>query len=358
MFSFTTDTLERYAARTSLRRESVGEDESRVSMEMNVRQLETMTLDRNGKEKKTSKIKKFFKKLSNKKDSKGEDMDHLAPATSRRDERLPSTDSEKSNNRLSSTYNGSARRRSDGTVSLYNINDATNCYLTQATPSTKRRLFAINLSFMKKGRRQQQRNNNNNTKDNDIITNRPSDTVRALCSPYATRRNRLTPTTPKPAPLISGGRRASESTVYRIQQQQRDTTTTYNSPPFILTRNNTATTSTNLQQQRRLQQHLSTTTPQHTHNKLRQQHSTPTMTTTPHRTLLTSNFQFTPSPSVTFPPRTFSRQDSGSTDEEADYINYPFSKSNVVAPQKPTRTASKGSKGTGLFCGESIPERV
>lgn len=53
------------------------EDESRVSMEMNVRQLETLTLDRGNKEKKTSKIKKFFKKLSNKKD-KGDDLDHLA----------------------------------------------------------------------------------------------------------------------------------------------------------------------------------------------------------------------------------------------------------------------------------------
>lgn len=320
-------------------------------MEMNVRQLETMTLDRNGKEKKTSKIKKFFKKLSNKKDtSKGDAVDHLAP--SRHDERLPSTDSEKSNNRLSSTFNGSSRRRSDGTISLYSVNDATNCYLTQATPSTKRRLFAINLSFMKKGRRQQQHRNNNNTKNNDI-TDKPSDTVRALCSPYASRRNRLTPTTPKPAPLINGGRRASESTVYRIQQQQQqhDTATTNNSPPFILTRNNTATTSTTLQQQRRIQQQQifsSTATPQHInnkHNKLRQQHSTPTMTTTTHRTLLTTNFQFTHSPSVTFPPCTLSRQNSGSSDDEADYINYPFSKSNVVAPQKPTRTASKGSKG-------------
>ena len=307
---------------------------------MNVRQLET--LERN-KEKKTSKIKKFFKKLSHKKDAnKYEDVDHLAVVTSRHhDDRLPSTESEHSNS--NNNFN-SSRRRSDGTISLYSVNDATNCYLTQATPSTKRRLFAINLSFMKKGRRQQQRNDNNNTKNDVIITDKPSDTVRALCSPYASRRNRLMSFASTPVPLASGGRRASESTVYRIQQQQDIN----NSPPYSFTRNNTATTSTNFRQQ---QPNFSIPCK---HNKLRQQLSTPTMTTTGTSTnkALLANYRFlpqltpSPPPSGSFPPHAFSRRGSASSADEVNYINYPFSKSNVVAPRKPTRNASKGSKGS------------
>ena len=454
-----TDTLERYAARTALRRESIedshrrgSEDDhdqtSRVSMEMNVRQLET--LDRASKEKKTSsKIKKFFKKLSShKKESSKQDdvIDHLS-VTSRHDLRLPSsTDSEHSggssiggdNRRFSGNYSSSPnifsvsrgggtdnrlrlRRSSEGTISLYSVsnNDSaaatTTNYLTQATPSTKRRLFAINLSFMKRGRRQQQHNNNSNnstTVKNDVFrttssittTEKPSETVRALCSPYATRRNRLAldktdtaQTTALPAPLpLSNGRRASESTVYRITHQRNGLSNSSANAnngalPGFLQRHNTSTTATLKQkQQQQLSNNISTSTPYK--RKLTQQHSLPTTmnsistslnyhSNTNHRTqqkqqqqhelLLTSSTAKTNNPyhqqvtpdyaalDFSIPPSLrmggrlnssslSSRRSSLSTSsngDEADYINYPFSKSNVCAPQKPTRTASNGSKG-------------
>ncbi|XP_066924742.1 serine-rich adhesin for platelets-like isoform X2 [Clytia hemisphaerica] len=306
------NTLERYAHRTSLRRES--DDESRLSMEKNLRQLETMTLDR--KEKKTSKIKKFFKKLSNKKDAAKYDQEF-----SSRNDRLPSTDSEHSTQHISNStgYDLKSRRRSDGTISLYSVSETN--YLTQATPLTKRRLFAINLSFMKKGRR---RNNNSITTHNDSTSSQPSETVRALCSPYANRRNRLTPMTP----ISANGRRASESTVYKIQHNNDLNTN------LLLQRHNTATG-------------LTSTPLRHSGKKYRApqppSHISSTQTTPLDAAFRTKTII---SPCA-FPPMSSrgdsSRSSTSSGDEEADYINYPFSKSNVKAPQKPNRTASKGS---------------
>lgn len=282
-------------------------------MENNMRQLETMTLDR--KEKKTSKLKKFFKKLSNKKDGKYEN-DNVG-----RHDRLPSTDSE--NNRLSSTsgYDFKTRRRSDGMISLYSVNEVN--YLTQATPLTKRRLFAINLSFMRKGRRQRS-NTVTNTTTND---EKPSDTVKALCSPYVSRRNQLTA-------LTTNGRRASESNIYKIQpnidlnSRFRHTSVSSTTPTTPLR--------TSTKKYRAPQPPMTATVP----TTVSSINTTPLTVTSPtdNTTALTRSLPV-PAPRTRGSPNSVS---SSSCDDEADYINYPFSKCNIKAPKKPSRTGSKG----------------
>lgn len=289
-------------------------------METNLRQLETLTLER--KEKKTSKIKKFFKKLSSKKD--GGKYDH-ADAIIHHD-RLPSTDSESNRLSVASGYDFRTRRRSDGTVSIYSVNEVNN-YMTQATPMTKRRLFAINLSFMKKGRRQRSNTALHNTSNDSPTNDKPSDTIKALCSPYATRRNRLIPITPY-------GRRASESTVYKIQHNI-DLNSTITTP---FQRHNTATTSTPSRPSTKKYR-----APQPPTNVLPA--VSPTSPTTTEKTVLTPLARV-PNRPLIIPRCSRSSASMSSSGDEADYINYPFSKSNVQAPLKPTRNASsKDTKG-------------
>jgi len=281
-----------------------------------------MTLDR--KEKKTSKIKKFFKKLSStKKDSgKYDNKDSII-----RHDRLPSTDSESNRLFAASGYDLRTRRRSDGTISIYSVNEVND--LTQATPLTKRRLFAINLSFMKKGRRQRSNTTLHNT-SNDSAIDKPSDTIKALCSPYATRRNRLMPITPY-------GRRASESTVYKIQHNI-DLNTTMTATPFL--RHNTAKTSTpscpSTKKYRAPQPPLNIPPA-----------VSPTSALTEKTILTPLALAPVPNRPLVIPKVRGSRcsASTSSSGDEADYINYPFSKSNVQAPLKPTRNSSKESKG-------------
>ncbi|XP_057299738.1 uncharacterized protein LOC130630304 isoform X2 [Hydractinia symbiolongicarpus] len=255
---------EKLAAKTSIRRASAEQIASLNDNDGdNMYRLQTMTLDRDKKKK--SKIKKFFQKLSSKKEEKV-DVDHNEDGDGFRTP-LRST---------SSYYKD--RRKSDGTISLHSIQEI---HSINPTPTTKRRLFLFNLSFMKKGRRQRSYTSSHMSYDDggyDVRDCRPSDTVRALCSPDITRRNLVN--------KMLRQRRGSEPSLYRIQETSR--TKKYKAP---LPPDNVVPFTTRKVKPR------------------------------------TSN----------------SSVSSVDTSDEADYINFPFSKTDVQAPSKPQRHIRSGS---------------
>ena len=237
-----------------------------ATLQDNMYHLGTMTLGRD--KKKTSKIKKFFKKLSSKKDGKIE-----SDLTS---------DYFSSSDGLSRTSTGSTssaniklHRRSDGNLSIHSIQDI---YYVH-TPTSKRRNF-VSLSFMKKSRKR------SSTSYVTYMTNRkstsdlrPSETVRALCSPDLSRRNQF-------VQLNRTQRRGSDPSVYHIslppktKRTSNSLSSSTNSPPY------------NLVGRRQMRSNTSSV--------------------------------------------------SSYDNDEADYANYPLSKMNIKPPQKPQRRSKIG----------------
>lgn len=236
----------------------------------------TMTLGRD--KKKTSKIKKFFKKLSSKKDGVTAkiEIDGTSDYFSSNDG-LSRTSTSSSTN---SSANLKLRRRSDGTLSLHSIQDLHYIH----TPNSRRRTF-LNLSFMKKYSLRRRSNTYHNTIYNDDRRQSdlyPSETIRALCSPDMSRKHK------NDFIVLDKNRRGSDPSLYRIQLPAIHSTKRHERPPPP------------------------------TYSRLIRQR--------PLRSERTSN-----NSSV-----------SSYDNDDADYANYPFSKTNVKAPQKPQRFSKSG----------------
>ena len=240
--------------------------------------LQTMTLGRDKKKK--SKIKKFFQKLSSKKDGK-EDVDILEIGRPTIEDFRTSI----SSYTAAKTRHYSDRRKSDGTLSLHSIHDS---FAFNATPSPKRR-YLFNLNFLRKSRRQR-----SHTCSGDVRPDfqKPSVTVRALCSPDIERRNRIIQTR-----LI---RPDSEPTLFRVNQRLSQTEHTL---------------------ERGVNQPLRSS----------KKYKAPQPPT-----------HILPYAEMTFRARV-SNSSVSSNDDEASYINYPFSKTNISPPKKPERQRSKGN---------------
>lgn len=352
-------------------------------MEENIRQLETIAIDR--KEKKTSKLKKFFKKLSSKKDSSSSKTDNDAFIYHHENHHHQKPDvCEIIRLSASSTCDLKTRRKSDGMISVFSVNDIASTHNnTPVTPLTRRRLFAINLSFMKRGRRQRANTsvtmNSSSDSTTSSTTTKHSETVRALCSPeMARRKNAFTS-------IALNGRRASDPLIYRVHQHNSTSPTRpqHHSTSSAI---KIPTTSIKIPSSKKYRAPMPPKTPPPVTFTL-----TPTALTALTTTVSTNTTTMTNTPSFhnnnnnvskrhVFPPSSrgsasseseegteyinypmprvnavailnnnkrlvFPRPSRGSASsdgEEADYINYPFSKANVKPPQKPSRHGSKG----------------